>query len=146
MALSDLAAMGAEPGEAYVQLGVPADRDEDELLELAGGLAASPPSTGSRRRRRRDRGAGAAGRGDRGGRGRACRGWSAAPARAPGDLVVVTGELGGAAAGLRPARAIRSSRRPSAEPVAEALRRRQLEPEPRLAAGRALAAARGDAR
>ena len=47
VALSDLAAMGAEPGEAYVQLGVPANRDEDELVELAGGLAASPPSSGS---------------------------------------------------------------------------------------------------
>ena len=39
VALSDLAAMGAHPGEAYVQLGVPADRDREELLELADGLA-----------------------------------------------------------------------------------------------------------
>ncbi len=59
---------------------------------------------------------------------------------APGDLVVVTGELGGAAAGL----ALLEHPELSgalAEPVAAALRRRQLEPVPRLAAGRALAAA-----
>ena len=47
-ALSDLAAMGAEPGEAYVVLGVPPDLDEDGCLELLDGLAQSP-----RRRARR---------------------------------------------------------------------------------------------
>ena len=58
----------------------------------------------------------------------------------PGDLVVVTGELGGAAAGLlllqRPelARGIDPA-------TASALRARQLAPVPRLAAGRALAGA-----
>ena len=140
VALSDLAAMGAGPGEAYVQLGVPADRAEDELLELAGGLAdlaaeqrvvvaggdvtAAPvllvavTVVGEGEPARLVRRAGAA----------------------PGDLVVVTGELGGAAAGLA------LLERPElsgalAEPVAAALRRRQLEPVPRLAAGRALAAA-----
>ena len=45
-ALSDLAAMGAEPGEAYVVLGVPPDLDEDGCLELLDGIA---------RARRRDR-------------------------------------------------------------------------------------------
>ncbi|MGH2951057.1 MAG: AIR synthase related protein, partial [Solirubrobacterales bacterium] len=39
-ALSDLAAMGARAGEAFVQLGVPEDIDEDGCLELADGLAA----------------------------------------------------------------------------------------------------------
>ena len=39
VALSDLAAMGATAGEAYVQLGIPEDRTEAELLELADGLA-----------------------------------------------------------------------------------------------------------
>src|SRR4051812_11837600 len=37
--LSDLAAMGAIPGEAYVQLGVPTDLDETGALELGGGPA-----------------------------------------------------------------------------------------------------------
>src|ERR1700761_9572135 len=34
-ALSDLAAMGAEAGEAYIALGAPAELGEPELLELA---------------------------------------------------------------------------------------------------------------
>ena len=38
-ALSDLAAMGAEPGEAYVVLGVPPDLDEDGCIELLDGIA-----------------------------------------------------------------------------------------------------------
>ncbi len=37
-ALSDLAAMGAEAGEAYVVLGVPPDLDEDGCLELLDGM------------------------------------------------------------------------------------------------------------
>ena len=57
----------------------------------------------------------------------------------PGDLLVLTGELGGAAAGLllleQPELADAVS-----EETAEHLRRRQLEPTPRLRAGRALAA------
>ncbi len=57
----------------------------------------------------------------------------------PGDVVAVTGELGGAAAGLllldRPE--LGEALDPD---VADALRRRQLEPSPRIAAGRALAA------
>jgi len=40
-ALSDLAAMGAAPGEAYVQLGVPTDLDEAGAMELGNGLAAA---------------------------------------------------------------------------------------------------------
>jgi thiamine-monophosphate kinase len=38
VALSDLAAMGAQPGEAYVQLGVPEDVSQDELAGIADGL------------------------------------------------------------------------------------------------------------
>ena len=40
VALSDLAAMGAQPGEAYVQLGVPEDVAEEELAGIADGLGA----------------------------------------------------------------------------------------------------------
>src|SRR5262245_39114435 len=46
-ALSDLAAMGAEPGEAYVVLGVSPDLGEAELLALADGLAEVAAATGT---------------------------------------------------------------------------------------------------
>ena len=38
-ALSDLAAMGAEPAELYVWVGIPEDLDRDEALELSDGIA-----------------------------------------------------------------------------------------------------------
>src|SRR5918992_6100079 len=38
-ALSDLAAMAAEPGEAYVSLAAPSRLDSDQLLEVADGIA-----------------------------------------------------------------------------------------------------------
>ncbi len=47
VALSDLAAMGAEAGEAYVVLGVPEDLDEDGCLELLDGMAALAARTGT---------------------------------------------------------------------------------------------------
>jgi len=134
-ALSDLAAMGAAPGEAYVALGAPGELGEAELLEVAEGLAAVARETGTT----------IAG-GD----------LTAAPAltlavtvvghaprpedfvtRAgarPGDILVVTGELGAAAAGLL----LLEDRE---VPGDDALRARQLDPTPRLAAGQALAAA-----
>src|SRR5687768_18494323 len=40
VALSDLAAMGAQPGEAYVQLGVSEDLSDDELAGIADGVGA----------------------------------------------------------------------------------------------------------
>src|SRR3954451_222399 len=46
-ALSDLAAMGAEAGEAYVVVGVPPDLDEDGCLELVEGIAALAEETGT---------------------------------------------------------------------------------------------------
>ncbi len=140
-ALSDLAAMGAEAGEAYVQLGVPPDLDFDGAEELATGLGDCAAAAGAQ----------VLG----GDVSRAPVLWigvtvvgHAADAdelvtragAAVGDVLVVTGELGGAGAGLllleRPelAEAI-------APDVATALRGRQLEPTPRLAAGRALALA-----
>jgi len=134
-ALSDLAAMGAGAGEACVWLGAPESMDEAELLEVAEGLAAVAAETGTT----------IAG-GD----------LTRAPVLSlavtvtghapnpddfvtrggarPGDALVVTGELGGAAAGLL------LLEDPSLE-GADALRRRQLDPTPRLAAGQALAAA-----
>jgi thiamine-monophosphate kinase len=140
-ALSDLAAMGATAGEIYVQLGLPEDLDEEGCLELADGIAEVAAASGA-----------------------VVLGGDLARApvlvlaltvvghapskdvlvtragAAAGDLVCVTGELGGAAAGLalleRPQLAAAL-----APAVATELRARQLEPQPRLAAGRALAGA-----
>ncbi len=139
-ALSDLAAMGAATGEAYVWLGAPEEMDEAELLEVGEGLAAVAEETGTT----------VAG----GDLTRApvlslavtVTGHAPKPddfvtrgGARPGDALVVTGELGGAAAGLV------LIERASAEGLdlqaADALRRRQLDPTPRLAAGQALAAA-----
>jgi thiamine-monophosphate kinase len=140
-ALSDLAAMGAEAGEAYIQLGLPVDLDDAATLELADGLGRAAATWGV---------AIAGGDVTRapvlflavtavGHLGTAEEAVTRAGAR-PGDRLVVTGELGGAAAGLV------VLRDPAAADgidlaVVEDLRRRQLEPQPRLAAGRALAAA-----
>ena len=139
--LSDLAAMGAAPGEAYVQLGIPEDVDEAGCLELADGLAAVASDNG------------VAVLGGDVSRAPALIlavtvvGHAEAPGELvrrsgarPGDAVCVTGELGGAAAGLllleRPE--LGSDLDPA---VGDGLRRRQLQPEPRLDTGRALAGA-----
>ncbi len=140
-ALSDLAAMGAEPGEAYVALGVPTDLDEDGCLELIDGIAAVAAETGTAlaggdvtRAPAMTLAVTVVGHADP-----AERFVTRAGAR-PGDALVLTGELGGAAAGLllleRPELADAVP-----EHAAERLRRRQLDPTPRLASGRALAAA-----
>jgi len=149
-ALSDLAAMGAEPGEAYVVLGAPPDLSEDECVELLDGMVGLARSTGT------DVAGGDLTRARElflaltvvGHAPRAEDFVSRAGAR-PGDALVLTGELGAAAAGLalledpQLATALRvdppiggSNSHP-----ADALRARQLKPEPRLGAGRALAAA-----
>ena len=141
VALSDLAAMGAAPGEAYVQLGVPDDLDEAGCLELGEGLAQLAAEHDV-----------AVLGGDVT---RAPVLWVAITVvghadsvtqlvrragAAPGQHVFVTGQLGGAAAGLlildRPELAGEIG-----ADVANALRRRQLEPVPMIAAGHALAAA-----
>src|SRR6202011_966490 len=46
-ALSDLAAMGADPGEAYLMLGLPAGFGEQRTLELVRGAAALALQTGT---------------------------------------------------------------------------------------------------
>jgi thiamine-monophosphate kinase len=162
-ALSDLAAMGAEPGEAYVVLGAPEEIGEAELLELGEGLAEVARETGTTL---------AGGDISRapvltlavtvvGHAPRPEDFVTRAGARA-GDVLVVTGALGGAAAGflLLEDTALTAAAFGAVEPVsggerrperssgprldlasADALRRRQLDPTPRLAAGRALAAA-----
>ena len=133
VALSDLAAMGAEAGEAYVVLGVPEDLDEDGCLELLDGMAALATRTGTTL---------AGGDVTRapvltlamtvvGHAPRAEDLVTRAGAR-PGDALVVSGELGGAAAGLR---LLEEGDRSSP------LVKRQLEPEPRLAEGGMLAKA-----
>jgi thiamine-monophosphate kinase len=148
-ALSDLAAMGAAAGEAYVTLGAPEEMSEAELLEIGAGLAAVAAATGTT----------IAG-GDLvraptltlavtvvGHAPHAADFVTRAGAR-PGDQLVVTGALGGAAAGLllledtALTEALAGvATAPGALDLAEALRRRQLDPTPRLAAGAALAAA-----
>jgi thiamine-monophosphate kinase len=128
-ALSDIAAMGAEPGEAYVSVvlpeGFPALEMVDAMRELAaragctlagGDVVSGPVLTVSV----------------------AVTGWAASAEHLvlrsgarPGDLVGVTGELGGSGAGLRALKLGDES------PYAG----RHLRPEPRIDAGLALAAA-----
>jgi thiamine-monophosphate kinase len=148
-ALSDLAAMGAEAGEAYVSLGVPGDLDEDGCLELLEGMAGLASETGT------SLAGGDVTRADKLFLAIAVVGHAAGldsfVSRAgahPGDALVLTGEIGAAAAGLalldNPSldadfvfsEAAGGSNSKSA---GAGLLRRQLEPTPRLAAGRALA-------
>jgi thiamine-monophosphate kinase len=140
-ALSDLAAMGAGPGEAYVVLGVPPDLDEDGCLELLDGMLAVAETTGTSL---------AGGDVTRAGElflAITVVGHAAAAEQLvrragaqPGDALVLSGEIGGAGAGLllleQPD--LGASLPPQ---VADVLRRRQLEPQPRLEAGQALAEA-----
>jgi thiamine-monophosphate kinase len=140
-ALSDLAAMGAEAGEAYVVVGVPTDLGEDGCLELVDGIAALAAETGTTL---------AGGDLTRApvltlavtvvGHAATAERLVGRGGAKPGDALVVTGELGGAAAGLllleRPELAAGVPER-----SAERLRLRQLDPTPRLAAGLALARA-----
>ena len=137
--LSDLAAMGAAPGEAYVALGLPRHLGEREVLELADGMGALARETGvtvcggdvtradelfvvvtvvgyvesNTELARRD------------------------GARA-GDLIGVTGALGGSGAGLL----LLERKHPGLDAaVGGHLLARHLRPQPQLDAGRALAGA-----
>jgi thiamine-monophosphate kinase len=138
-ALSDLAAMGAEPGEAYVAIGVPPDLDEEGCLELLEGMLPLATVSGT------DLAGGDLTRAAQLFLSIAVVGHAPRPeafvgrgGARPGDALVLTGELGGAAAGLE------LLEKPEIgslvmRGIAIELRERQLEPQPRLGAGRALA-------
>jgi thiamine-monophosphate kinase len=138
-ALSDLAAMGAEAGEAYVVLGAPADLVEQDLLALLDGMLELAEATGTTI---------AGGDLTRApaltlavtvvGHAASPGAFVSRPGAEPGDLVVLSGEIGGAAAGRllldEPALATTVPATTAAK-----LRARQLDPSPRLRSGRALA-------
>jgi thiamine-monophosphate kinase len=133
-ALSDLAAMGARPGEAYMALGLPEQTEIPYVTELAEGAQALASTAGVT----------IAG-------GDVTRaptltvsftvvGWTADPGALVardgakrGDLVACTGSLGGSGAGL----AVLDGRARGPDGLIE----RYARPEPRLAEGMALAAA-----
>ena len=138
-ALSDIAAMGAVAGEAYLSLGLPEGSDLDATCELLDGVQALATRSGL-----------CIAGGD------ITRapvltvsftvvGWSEDPGALvgrdgarPGDLVGVTGSLGGAGAGL----AIVEGKAKLSDPqLADSLREKYARPEPRLAEGIALAGA-----
>jgi thiamine-monophosphate kinase len=138
-ALSDLAAMGATAGEAYLVLGLPPEYDSSRALRLArgaqalaercavtiagGDVTSAPALTVSF----------------------TVVGWADDPGRLvgrdgaqPGDVVAVTGALGGSGAGL----AVLEGRADEAKltpEVGELLYARYARPAPRLAEGQALA-------
>jgi thiamine-monophosphate kinase len=140
-ALSDLAAMGAEAGEAYVVLGAPPDLGESELLELLDGLLELAGESGA------TLAGGDVTRAPALTLAVTVVGHASSPERLvsragarPGELLVLTGEIGAAAAGrlLLDDPGLAESVPAS---TAECLRARQLDPSPRLRSGRALAAA-----
>jgi len=140
-ALSDLAAMGAEPGEAYVVLGAPPDFGEDDFLTLLDGLLGLAAETGT------TLAGGDVTRAPALTLAVTVVGHAAAPedfvtrgGAGPGDLLVLSGEIGGAAAG-RLLLDDPSLGRALPDETAARLRGRQLDPTPRLRSGRALAAA-----
>jgi thiamine-monophosphate kinase len=136
-ALSDLAAMGAASGEAYLALGVPAGFGEERVMALAEGAQALATRYGVTI---------AGGDVTRAPALMACFtvvGWAPEPGQLvgrdgaqPGDLVALTGTLGAGGAGL----ALLEGRAALTAPdQSAALRERYARPQPRLAEGRELA-------
>lgn len=135
-ALSDIAAMGAEPGEAYVSIALPNGFGEESALELVRAMHDLAVRTGT------SMAGGDVVSGPALYVSVAVTGWADSAARLalrsgarPGDLVGVTGELGGSGAGLLVLRGA------DAGEHGDALVARHRRPEPRLDAGRALVAA-----
>jgi thiamine-monophosphate kinase len=140
-AVSDLAAMAADPGEAYLAFALPPGIDRAEALALARGALALAARHGVT---------------ICGGDVTAAKqlmisatvvGWADDPAELvgrdgarPGDLLAVTGVLGGAGAGLAVIEGRASGTGLDPE-VRAALRERYARPEPRLTAARALSRA-----
>jgi thiamine-monophosphate kinase len=140
-ALSDLAAMGAEPGEAYVVLGAPPDLGEEDFLTLLDGMLGLAATTGTTL---------AGGDVTRApaltlavtvvGHAASAEDFVSRGGARPGDLLVLTGEIGGATAGRLLLDDPDLARAVPAQ-LSALLRARQLDPTPRLPSGRALAAA-----
>ncbi len=141
-ALSDLAAMGAEAGEVYLALGLPAQSGPDYLLALLAGAQALANR------------AGAVIAGGDLTRAQALTvsftvvGWTADPGALvgrdgarPGDLVAVTGALGAAGAGLAVLDGRVCSDDHLSEATVRALRNSYARPEPQILKARALSAA-----
>jgi thiamine-monophosphate kinase len=136
-ALSDLAAMGADAGEAYLVLGLPAGTKPEQALAVAEGAQALAERAGVSI---------AGGDVTRAGAltvSFTVVGWTDDPGKLvgrdgarPGDLVAVTGTLGAAGAGLS---LLEGHARLTDDRDALALRGRYARPCPRLAEGRAMA-------
>ena len=142
-ATSDIAAMGALPGEVYIALGLPEHLDSEEVLDLAEGAEALASELGfticgGDISRSHELFIAVTATGHAGNE----RELVTRAGAKPGDRLGVTGALGGAAAGL-----VVLERKLGGldRQTGEALLARQLRPWPLIESGRALAAAGVDA-